>query len=132
MHVDLSSLPIWHVVEDFAVKVLARLTGWTGMLIGADQVQAISYKVFDADAANVVTGSGDLTPAESISDEPQTDSGWPHPEAGYNFAAILPAKCFPTGGHLYVVQITVTPKNGDPFPIPPYRVYAHEWLESTQ
>ncbi len=106
---------VWTIWEDCGSLVLARIVGWTGALVTQATLDTITYKVFDLDNNRQQTGSDTLNKAAVIFDTAQEDGSWPYDD-GYNFRFLLPASCFPTGGHKYRVEFIFTPVGADTEP----------------
>lgn len=105
---------IWHIFEDCGGLVMARILGWTGALVTQATFDSITYKVFDQDRGRQQTGSGTLELAAVVFDTEQNDGSWPYDD-GYNFRVLLPATCFPIGGHNYRAEFYFQPTVGEPF-----------------
>jgi len=103
--------------EACGLAVRGRIEGWSGALVKQADLTSISYKIFDLDNFNEITGSGALVVADVIFDEEQESAAWPYAD-GYNFLTVLPATCFPVGGHLYRSEFIFTPAAGEPYAVP--------------
>jgi len=104
------------LLESCGVTYMARIVGDDGALVTQATFGggSIAYKVFDTDNGNAETGSGTLTVADVVFNTVQTDDAWPYDD-GYNVRYVLPASCFPVGGHLYRVELIYTPGVGERF-----------------
>ena len=120
----------WHGFEDCGCGVFARILNWADALLTQAATTSITYKVFDLDNNNAQTGTGTLTVADVVYDTAQTGGGWPYDD-GYNFRYVLPASCFPTGGHKYIAELIFTPAGADPQPFAVvYEIIARKLLTS--
>gem|GEM_PF-6175614 len=107
----------YELLESCGVTYMARIVGDDGTLVNQATFAgggSITYKVFDTDAGNAETGSGTLTVADVVYNAAQDDAAWPYDD-GYNVRYVLPASCFPTGSHLYRVELIYTPGTGERF-----------------
>jgi hypothetical protein len=106
---------IWHIFAKCGTLALARITGWTGALVTQATIVSIAYKVFDLTNSKTETGAGAPAPADVLFDVAQQDGSWPYDD-GYNFRFLLPASCFPHGGHRYRAEFVFTPAGVDSQP----------------
>lgn len=113
---SLPTLEQQYVYEDCEAVLIARLIGLDGSLVTQAALASIAYKVFDLDDGNRLVTSGAPLIASTVYDTAQSDASWPYSD-GYNFRWIAPAACFPTGGHLFVVEIVFTTATGEKFAV---------------
>lgn len=102
--------------EDGSATVMARLmarngsgdtvTGEGKWLKQAD-FTSITCNIFDTTAADAEVGTAPtVTVSSVIIDTPVTDRAiWTKDDVGYNFLLDLAGTYFPTGGHVYTVQM---------------------------
>lgn len=108
--------------EDGGVVTLGRVVHG-GVYVTQAALTSIAYKVFDlrGQSPETATSSGSLTVAVVIFNTLQgvngSDNRWTEDLIGFNFLAEFPAAAFPTGGHLYRIEIIFTPVSGQPFPV---------------
>ena len=105
-----------------SATLLARVVGADAEPITADSLTAASYTIDafnegDDRAAIVVDGHGDvdLTPADVLFDELQTDAQWTVDDQGYNFRHeidVTTDPAFPNAGIRYRVTYRLTPTEG--------------------
>jgi hypothetical protein len=115
MHV---ALPRYEGFQSTPFPYCARLLDWDSTPIIKADLSAISYTSYDLDAGKAIAATGSLTIASVIFDSYQTDARWGSMDpTGYNFAAAIPAACFPTADHVYLVKIVFTPVSGDAIPV---------------
>lgn len=108
--------------EDGGVTVLGRVIH-DGVNVTQAALTSIAYKVFDlrSQSPETATSSGTLTVSSVIFNALQgandSDKRWTEDLIGFNFLATFLATAFPTGGHLYRIEIIFTPATGQPFPV---------------
>lgn len=99
--------------------LLARVLGTDGEPVTRAGLSSITYAVNRIDGAGdwTSTGTGTLTINSVVYDTLQTgDDRWGEdPDAGFNFAATIPASCFQTGGQEHQCDVTFTEAGGSVF-----------------
>lgn len=106
------------VWEDGSCYLMARLLGHAGTVATRASISSVAVHAFDQDSSNDQTLSTAPTVASVVYDTLQTtalDPRWTKDSTGYNFGYTVPASAFPTGGHSYRVEVTLTPLSGEPF-----------------
>lgn len=112
--------------EDATAVVRGRLTSayGTGAATGVSgegnwikqaDLTSITWKMFDASSTTPDTAiaTGTFTISSVVIDTPVTSTAnWTGNSVGYNFLAIMAASNFPTGGHQYELEVTVTTTGG--------------------
>ena len=105
---------VFAVYERSGVVVMARIVGEDAALVTQATFTTIAYSVVDVDRNKESQGSGAVTIADAVYDTAQTGNAWPFSD-GFNFRFVLPASCFPRGGHFYRGEFTFTPAAGQVF-----------------
>lgn len=105
-------------IEDTDLPIFDRLRTDDGTYLVQADLSSIAYAAYDLSDPGTAITTGTLTISDVIFDTlQQTADNALWGEAGgstigFNFAAILPAACFPTGGRTVRVEITFTPNSG--------------------
>ena len=111
-------LPRYEWFQSTPFAYCARVLDWDSTPVVQADLTSIAYTSYDLDAGKAVASTGALTIADVIFDTYQTDARWGGLDpTGYNFAAVIPAACFPTADHIYLVKIVFTPTAGDAIPL---------------
>jgi hypothetical protein len=122
----------YEIWEDDGLVALVRIVGWDAVAITQATIDSIEYHVFDMDDNNKQTSpeSNSLDPADVIYDTPQVDNGWPYDD-GFNMRHLVPASCFPVGGHTYRLRYRLTPTGAEPqtFSVVYKKIFAHDLLQ---
>lgn len=101
--------------EDGGCTCMARVLDNDGSRALQADVASISRSIFDLDGATptvAVSGPTDIPVATGVYDTLQTDDRWSEDATGYNFANVVPASVFSSGGHRYRIEYKFTPVGG--------------------
>jgi hypothetical protein len=118
---------IW---EDSGCFLMARVRGNAGSNITIASITSITSNVYDESNVNtLVAGPTTQTVSSVVFDTLQTDSRWTKDSTGYNVGVSALAAWFPTGGHLYRVELAFVPVSGENFKVL-YRIHAQNLVAS--
>lgn len=101
--------------EDSGITCMARVYGTGAALVTQSSVTSLTWAATNLKTSAVIVAPTALTVSTVIFDTLQTDAKWTADSTGYNFAHVIPASTFTTGGVRARVEYKVTPVSGEAF-----------------
>lgn len=94
--------------EDNSLFIMARIRNHAGENLQQADLNGVTCQVYDD--TDELVNSPTITVAGTVYDALQTtDPRWEADSTGYNFAFMVPAASFPSGGESYLVKFTFDP-----------------------